>query len=108
MCCQRCYLEQRLQQPSTPFKKRKKPRTVHEQAISDAAREQSFARYEEVLSYYQQGLSITQIAKQAHLTRTTVYKYLIAERCARTPSTIPISWNGQTYRSLHRLSPRAV
>ncbi|HEY4384400.1 MAG TPA: ISL3 family transposase, partial [Ktedonobacteraceae bacterium] len=83
-------LEQRLQKPSTPFKKRKKPRTVHEQAISDAAREQRLARYEEVLSYYQQGLSITQIAKQAHLTRTTVYKYLAAEsfpeRHPRSPS----------------------
>ncbi len=72
-------LEQRLQKPSTPFKKRKKPRTVHEQAISDAARERRLARYEEVLSYYQQGLSIAQIATQAHVTRTTVYKYLAAE-----------------------------
>ncbi|MBO0793146.1 MAG: ISL3 family transposase [Ktedonobacteraceae bacterium] len=83
-------LEQRLPKPSTPFKKRKKPRTVHEQAISDAAREQRLARYEEVLSYYQQGLSITQIAKQAQMTRTTVYKYLAAEsfpeRHPRSPS----------------------
>jgi transposase len=43
-----------------------------------------------VLSYYRQGLSITQIAKQAHLTRTTVYKYLAAEsfpeRHPRSPS----------------------
>ena len=83
-------LEQRLQQPSTPFKKRNKPRTVHEQVISAAAREQRLARYEEVLSSYQQGLSITQIAKQAHLTRTTVYNYLAAEsfpeRHPRSPS----------------------
>jgi transposase len=83
-------LEQRLQQPSTPFKKRKKPRTVHEQALSDTAREQRLARYEEVLLYYRQGLSITQIAKQAHLTRTTVYKYLATEsfpeRHPRSPS----------------------
>ncbi|HEU5377222.1 MAG TPA: ISL3 family transposase [Ktedonobacteraceae bacterium] len=83
-------LEQRLQKPSTPFKKRKKPRTVHEQAISDAAREQRLARYEEVRSYYQQGLSIAQIARQAHLTRTTVYTYLAAEsfpeRHPRSPS----------------------
>jgi transposase len=83
-------LEQRLQKPSTPFKKRKKPRTLHEQATSNAAREQRLARYEEVLSYYQQGRSITQIAKRAHLTRTTVYKYLAAEsfpeRHPRSPS----------------------
>ncbi|WP_220198046.1 ISL3 family transposase [Ktedonospora formicarum] len=83
-------LEQRLQKPSTPFKKRKKPRTIHEQATSDAARGQRLARYEEVLSYSQQGLSITQIARQAHLTRTTVYKYLDAEsfpeRHPRSPS----------------------
>ena len=83
-------LEHRLQQPFTPFKKRKKPRTVHEQAISDAAREQRLARYEEVLSSYQQGFSISQIAKQAHLTRTTVYRYLAAEnfpkRQPRSPS----------------------
>lgn len=83
-------LEQRLQQPSTPFKRCKKPRTVHEQAISDVVREQRLAHYEEVLSYYQQGLSIAQIAKQAYVTRTTVYKYLAAEsfpeRHPRSPS----------------------
>lgn len=32
-----------------------------------------------MLTCYQQGVSITQIAKQVHLTRTTVYKYLAAE-----------------------------
>ncbi len=43
-----------------------------------------------MLSCYQQGLSITQIAKQVHLTRTTVYKYLATEsfpeRHPRSPS----------------------
>ena len=83
-------LEQRLDSPSTPFKKRKKPRSVHEQMLSDASRERRLARYEEVLSCYQQGLSINQIAKQVHLTRTTVYKYLAVqsfpERHPRSPS----------------------
>lgn len=83
-------LEQRQHQPSTPFKRRKKPRSIHEQALSDASRELRLARYEEVLSCYQQGLPLTQIAKQVQLTRTSVYKYLAAEsfpeRRPRTPS----------------------
>lgn len=83
-------LEDRLATRSTPFKKRKKPRSIHEQLASDASRERRLARYEEVLSCYQQGLSITQIAKQVQLTRATVYKYLAAEsfpeRHPRAPS----------------------
>lgn len=72
-----------LGQPSlsaTPFPRRKKARSVHEQAASDASRERWLACYEQVLEYYRQGLPIAQIAKQAHLCRTTVYKYLAAER----------------------------
>jgi hypothetical protein len=46
-------LEHRLQQPATLFKTRTKPRTVHEQATSDAARKQRLAHYKEVLSYSQ-------------------------------------------------------
>ena len=73
-------LKQRQEQPSaTPFKKRKKPRTIHEQAASDAARHRRLTRYEEVLACYEQGMSITQIAKHVHVTRTTVYNYLAAE-----------------------------
>jgi transposase len=84
-------LKQRQEQPrSTPFPKRKKPRTVHEQAVSDASRQRRLARYEEVLACYQQGRSITQIAKQVHLTWATVYKYLstesFPERAPRAPS----------------------
>lgn len=83
-------LEQHLKVPSTPFKKRKKPRSVHEQTTSDASRERRFTRYEEALSGFEQGLSITQIAKQVHLTRATVYKYLATEsfpeRIPRSPS----------------------
>lgn len=41
--------------PSPPFQKRTKPRTVHEPALSDAAREQRRTRTEEVLSYDQHG-----------------------------------------------------
>ncbi len=65
---------------ATPFPRRKKTRSVHEQATSDASRERRLACYEQVLEYYRQGLPIAQIAKQAHLCRTTVYKYLAAER----------------------------
>jgi transposase len=64
---------------STPFPKRKKARTTHEQAASSASRERHLARYEQVLECYRQGLPIAQIAKQVHLARTTVYKYLAAE-----------------------------
>ncbi len=73
-------LKQRQEQPrSTPFPKRKKPRTLHEQAVSDASRELRLAHYEQVLAYYQQGLPITQIAQQTHLCRGTIYKYLATE-----------------------------
>jgi transposase len=64
---------------ATPFPRRKKPRTLREQAISDTSRELRLAQYEEVLACYQQGLPITQIAKQLHLSRATIYKYLAAE-----------------------------
>jgi len=64
---------------STPFPKRKKARTTHEQAASSASRERRLARYEQVLECYRQGLPIAQIAKQVHLARATVYKYLAAE-----------------------------
>lgn len=64
---------------STPFPKLKKARTTHEQAVSEASRERRFARYEQVLECYRQGLPIAQIANQEHLARATVYKYLAAE-----------------------------
>lgn len=64
---------------STPFPKRKKARTTHEQAVSEASRERRFARYEQVLECYRQGLPIAQIAKQVHLAHATVYKYLAVE-----------------------------
>jgi transposase len=64
---------------STPFPKRKKARTTHEQATSSASRELRLARYEQVLECYQHELPIAQIAKQMHLARATVYKYLAAE-----------------------------
>ena len=84
-------LKQRQEQPrSTPFPKRKKARTIHEQAVSDASRQRRLARYEEVLACYQQGLPITQIAKQVHLTWSTVSKYLATEsfpeRAPRSPT----------------------
>jgi hypothetical protein len=87
-------LERRLKPPSTPFKKRKKSRTVHEQAVSDAAREQRLAHYEGVLSCYQQGRSMTQIAKQAHLTRTTVDTYLAAESFPERHPRSPVPGTG--------------
>jgi transposase len=84
-------LEVRQQQPSsTPFPKRKKARTTHEQAISEASRQRCLTRYEEVLECYQQGMPITQIAKHLHLSRGTIYKYVAAEsfpeRSPRSPS----------------------
>jgi transposase len=84
-------LELRLEQTrSTPFPKRKKARTTHEQAASEASRQRRLARYEEVLECYHQGLPIAQIAKQLHLARGTIYTYLAAdsfpERSPRSPS----------------------
>jgi transposase len=84
-------LELRLEQMrSTPFPKRKKARTTHEQAASEASRQRRLARYEEVLACYQRGLPIAQIAKQLHLARGTIYTYLAAdsfsERSPRSPS----------------------
>ena len=84
-------LELRLEQMrSTPFPKRKKARTTHEQAASSASRQHRLARYEEVLECYHQGLPIAQIAKQMHLARGTIYTYLAAdsfpERSPRSPS----------------------
>lgn len=75
---------------STPYPKRKKARTIHEQAASSASRQRRLARYEEVLACYQQGIPITQIAKQLHLARGTIYTYLAAdgfpERASRSAS----------------------
>ena len=84
-------LKLRLEQMrSTPFPKRKKARTTHEQAVSEASRQRRLARYEEVLECYQRGLPIAQIAKQFHLARGTIYKYLAVdsspERSVRSPS----------------------
>lgn len=73
-----------------PLPKRKKARTTHEQAASEASRQRRLARYEEVLECYQRGLPIAQIAKQFHLARGTIYKYLAVdsfpERSVRSPS----------------------
>ena len=88
-------LEHQLDTRSTPFKQRKKPRSVHEQMASDASRERRLARYEEILSCYQQGLSITQIAKQVQLTRATVYQYLAAERFPERHPRAPSAGTGK-------------
>ncbi len=84
-------LELRLEQMrSTPFPKRKKAQTTHEQAASEASRQRRLARYEEILEGYHRGLPIAQIAKQLHLARGTIYTYLAAdgfpERSPRSPS----------------------
>jgi transposase len=84
-------LELRQQHPSsTPFPKRKKARTIHEQAASSASRQRRLTRYEEVLECYQQGMPITQIAEHLHVSRGTIYKYVAAEsfpeRSPRSPS----------------------
>jgi transposase len=61
------------------LKRRKKPQTAHEQAVSDASRERHLAHDEQVLECSRQGLPIAQIAKPVHLARATVYKYLAVE-----------------------------
>jgi hypothetical protein len=73
-------LKQRQDQSrSTPFPKRKKPRTLNEHAASELSRQLRLARYEQVLECYQQGLSIAQIAQHLHLARGTIYKYLTVD-----------------------------
>jgi transposase len=89
-------LKQRQEQlRSTPFPKRKKPRTLHEQAVSDASRERRLTRYEDVLACYQQGLPLTQIAKQLHVSRGTIYKYLNAEQFPERSSSAPSAGSGK-------------
>jgi transposase len=74
-------LELRQQHPSpTPFPKRRKARTIHEQAASEASRQRRLTRLEEVLERYQQGIPITQLAKHLHLSRGTLYTDVAAER----------------------------
>lgn len=73
-------LKQRQDQSrTTPFPKRKKPRTLHEHAASELSRQLRLARYEQVLECYQQGLPIAQIVQHLHLARGTIYKYLAAD-----------------------------
>lgn len=73
-------LKQRQDQSrSTPFPKRKKPRTLNEHAASELSRQLRLARYEQVLECYQQGLPIAQIAQHLHLARGTIYKYLTVD-----------------------------
>lgn len=72
--------EHRLPQPSTPFPKRHQPRTIHQPAISAAAREPCLDRDEEGRSSAPHGRSMPQRVTPAHLTRTTVSTALAAER----------------------------
>jgi transposase len=58
------------------------------------------------LECYRQGLPIAQIAKQVHLARATVSKYLAAESLEDTLPAISIPWDGQTLGSLHSLVSR--
>lgn len=53
-------------------------RSNSERAASQAARLRRQARYEEVVAYYTQGMSIIGIAEQLHMSRTTVRKLVAA------------------------------
>lgn len=56
----------------------KRRRSNSERAASQAARLRRQARYEEVVAYYQQGMSIIGIAKQLQMSRITVRKFVAA------------------------------
>lgn len=101
-------LEQRLDTPSTPFKRRKKPRSVHEQAASDASRAWRLARYEEVLSGFQQGLLITQIAKQVQCASSNSLQISRLRGLSRAPPSLIICWDRPAHCFLHNLSARAL
>lgn len=51
----------------------------NQRRASQLSREQRKAQYEQVMSLFQQGTPITRIAKQLHVSRGTIYKYLGAE-----------------------------
>ena len=63
---------------AVPIAPRKRQRTRHEAMASQLARLRREARYQEVVSLYQQGVSILRIADDLHMSRTTVRKLVAA------------------------------
>lgn len=54
------------------------PRSSREAATSHVARLRRQTRYEEVMACYQQGIAMTTIAEQFHMSKKTVRKYVMA------------------------------
>lgn len=75
---------------STPYPRLPREQSANERQARSLSRSRRKARYEEVKTLFEQGLPILQIARQLHLTRTTVYKYVATEafpeRAPRSPS----------------------
>jgi transposase len=75
---------------STPYPRLPREQSANERQARSVSRARRIARYEQVNELFRKGLPILQIARQLHLTRTTVYKYIAAgafpERAPRSPS----------------------
>jgi DNA-binding CsgD family transcriptional regulator len=83
------------QEVSTPYPRLPREQSANEHQARSLSRARRKSRYEEVKILFEQGLPILQIARQLHLTRTTVYKYVATEdfpeRAPRSPSGLPRS-----------------
>lgn len=71
-------LKQRYNALAVPIAHRKRQRTKNETVASQVARLRREARYQEVVSLYQQGSPILRIADALHISRTTVRKLVAA------------------------------
>jgi len=71
-------LKHRYDALGTPIPHRKRQRTKNEDMASQVARLRREARYQEVVSLYQQGTPILRIADDLHMSRTTVRKLVAA------------------------------
>jgi transposase len=71
-------LKHRYDALAIPIPHRKRQRTKNEQMASQVARLRREARYQEVVSLYQQGTPILRIATDLHMSRTTVRKLVAA------------------------------
>lgn len=67
------------QQASTPYPRLPREQSANERQTRSLSRARRIARYEEVRALCEQGLPILQIARQLHLTRTTVSKYVATD-----------------------------
>ncbi|WP_220191464.1 ISL3 family transposase, partial [Ktedonospora formicarum] len=71
--------ERVLPDTSTPYPRLPREQSANERQARQQARDRRKAKYDEVNELFRQGLPILHIARQLHLARMTVYKYVAAE-----------------------------